>query len=168
MLMLKTILHHLQITRFRDLAGTRNAAVIPVSESLANQLIAAFLPPNAAVRDLSIHPEARDHFSVRIGFKAAILPAITLKLVVERQPQLPASPVLTLRMVTLGGLFGLASGAVAGMLPPGIRLDGERILVDLREMAARGNAGGLFDYLTDLQIHTDEGRLVLHANIAIG
>jgi hypothetical protein len=72
-----------------------------------------------------------------------------------------------LRMVTLGGLFGLASGAIAGMLPPGVRLAGERIEVDLREIAAqRGFADG-FQYLTALQIHADEGRILVHVDAAV-
>lgn len=165
--MLNEILRQLQTTRFRDLAGARITAVTPVSEALVNQLIAASLPANAPVRSVSIVPEAGDHFSVRIVAKAALIPAITLKLAVDQQPRLPGSPVLTLRMVTLGGFFGLASGVIAGMLPPGIRLEGERILVDLRAMAAQHGASDLFDYLTDLQVHTDEGRVVLHVDAAV-
>ena len=161
------ILRQLQNTRFRDLAGSRVTAVTPVSEDLVNQIIAASLPANAPVQSATIRPEAGDRFSVRIVFKAALIPTITLNLAVEEQPQLPASAVLTLRMVTLGGFFGLASGALAGFLPPGVRLNGERILVDLRTMAAQRGAGEIFDFLTGLQIHTAEGRVVLHVDAAV-
>lgn len=165
--MLNEILRQLQTTRFRDLAGTRIKAVMPVSESLVNQLIAASLPANAPLQSVTIRPEAADRFSVRILPKAALIPAITLKLTVEEQPRLPGYPVLTLRMVTLGGFFGLASGAIAGFLPPGVRLDGERILVDLRTIAAQRGAADLFASLTDLQVHTDEGRVVLQVDAAV-
>ena len=161
------LLQHLQSTRFRDLAGTRAAATVPVSEPLLNRLIAATLPAHAPVRSVAVLPETGNHFSVRIVPKAALLPAITLKLVIERQPELPASPVLVLRMVTLGGLFGLASGAIAGLLPPGIQLQGERILVDLRRLAAERGLSEPFEYVTALRVETADGRLLLHVDASI-
>jgi hypothetical protein len=161
------ILNELRTTRLRDFAGARISAAIPVSARLINELIAASIPAEAPVRGVSIQPEGGDRFSVRIVPKMALIPAITLKLLIEGQPRLPGSAVLELRMATLSGLFGLASGAVAGMLPPGVRLDGERILVDLRELAARRSAGDLFDYLERLQIHAEEGRVLLHVDAAV-
>jgi hypothetical protein len=128
---LTEIVHSLRASQFRDLAGARASVSVPVAEALLNTLIATSLPANAPVRSVTVQPEANDRLAVRIVAKAALIPAITLKLAIESQPRLPDSPVLVLRMVTLGGLFGLASGAVAGMLPPGVRLQGERILVDL-------------------------------------
>jgi hypothetical protein len=70
-------------------------------------------------------------------------------------------------MVTLGGLFGLASGAIAGMLPPGVRLDGERILVDLAALAAQKGHGELFGYLRRLEVHTEPGRLILQVDAGV-
>ena len=158
------ILQHLQTSRFRDLTGTRIAATIPVSEALVNRTISASLPPGAPVRSVAIHPEAGDRFSVRIVPKMALLPAMTLKLLIEEQPRLPDVPILVLRLVTLSGLFGLASGAIAGMLPPGVRLDGERIVVDVRTLAAQQGHGRLLDFLTKLHVRTDDGRVVLHVD----
>ena len=161
------LLHRLRMDRFRDLAGSRVTAAIPVSQDLVNELIAVSLPPNAPVRSVTIRPEAADRFSVRILARAALIPTITLQLAIEEQPQLPARPVLTLRMVTLGGLFGLASGIIAGFLPPAVRLDGERIHIDLRAIAAERGAGEFFDYLESLEVHSDDGRLILHANAGV-
>ena len=90
------------------------------------------------------------------------MPAITLKLAIEVQPQLPSNPVLGLRMVTLGGLFGLAGGVIAGFLPPGITLQGERILVDLRTLAAQHGAADVFGYLTAIRVGSEPGRVILH------
>lgn len=162
------ILRQLTTTQFRDLAGARVTADIPVSERLLNELIATSIPAHAPVRNVAIQPETGDRFSVRIVPKMTLVPAITLRLLIEAQPRLPESPVLVLRMVTLGGLFGLASGAIAGMLPPGVRLEGERILVNLREIAAQRGAAEAFEYLTELQVHADGGRLVVHVNAAVG
>ena len=164
---LLVLLQRLRASGFRDLAGARVTAAVPISEGLLNDVLAASLPPNAPVRGVSIRPEAGNHFSVRIVPKMALLPAISLRLTVERQPELPSSPVLVLRMVTLGGLFGLAGGAIAGLLPPGVTLQGERILVDLQTIAAQRGAAEAFAYLTALQIATEAGRVVLHVEAGV-
>lgn len=163
----RELLHRLQANRFRDLAGSRVSATIPLPEDLVNELIAGSLPAAAPVRSVAIRPEASDRFALRIVPKAALIPAITLQLGIEEQPRLPGSTVLTLRMVTLGGLFGLASGAIAGLLPPGVRLDGERIRIDLRAIAAQRGGGEIFDHLTALQIHSEPGRLVLQMDALV-
>ena len=161
------IIDALRASRFRDLSGARVSATIPVAEPLVNALIASMLPAHAPVRSVTVLAEPGDRLAVRIVAKAALIPAITLKLSIEGQPALPASPVLALRMVTLGGLFGLASGAIAGMLPPGVTLRGERILVDLAAMAQQQGHGDLFDHLERLEVHTDAGRLLLLVDAAV-
>ena len=140
-----------------------------MSERLINEIVASAVRPGGPVREVRVHPASGDAFSVRVAPRASLLPSITVRLEIERQPELPASPVLVLRMATMGGLFGLASAAfpIAGMLPPGVRLDGDRILVDLRAIAADRGAADLLEYVTGLQLHTEEGRAVLHVDLSI-
>ena len=162
------ILQQLQASRFQALDGARIAASVPVAEHLLNQLIAGALPSGAPVRTVTIRPEDGDRFSVRIVPKAAILPAITLKLAIEEQPRLPQSAVLVLRMASLGGLFGLASGAISGMFPPGVHLDGDRIRIDLRTIAADHGQAALIEYVTRLNVHSQAGRAILKIEAGIG
>ena len=164
---LTQIVHSLRNSGFRELSGARATATVPVAESLLNSIIRATLPPEAPVRAVTVHPEDGDRLSVRIIAKAALIPPISLKLAIESQPSLPNSPVLGLRMVTLGGLFGLASGAIAGMLPPGVALDGERILVDLAALARQRGHAELFDYLEQLEIHSSAGRIIVRLDAAV-
>lgn len=164
---LTEIVHSLRNSRLSELSGARATATVPVAESLLNRILAATLPPQAPVRGVTVHPEDGDRLSVRIIAKAGLIPPITLKLSIESQPSLPESPVLRLRMVTLGGLFGLASGAIAGMLPPGVTLDGERILVDLAALARQRGQAEIFDYLEHLEIHTSAGRVVVRVDGAV-
>lgn len=164
---LTAIVHSLRTSRFRELAGARATATVPVAESLLNSIIAATLPPQAPVRTVTVHPGDGDRLSVRIIAKAALIPPITLKLAIEAQPSLPDAPVLGLRMVTLGGLFGLASGAIAGMLPPGVTIQGERILVDLAALARQRGHAEVFDYLEHLEVHTSAGRLVVRLDAGV-
>lgn len=160
---LARILQHLQTTGFADLAGARIDATIPVSEALINRIVTETMPPNLPVRQVSIRPEVGDRLSVRLTPRAGLIPPITIKLNIERQPDLPHAPELVLRMATLPGLFGLAGAAlpIGQMLPPGVRLQGELIIVDLAALAARHGASAYLSHLTGLQAHTDAGRLLL-------
>lgn len=161
---LSDTLHHLEATGFRDLAGARVSAAVPISERLVNELVAASLPPNLPVRDVSIRPEANNQISLRITPRTGLLPPMTITLEIEQQPDLPGSPVLALRMKTMGGLFGLASAVlpIANMLPPGVRLDGKRILVDLHAIAAQRGVDHLLKHLTRLTVASETGRVVVH------
>ena len=162
------LLLNLQASGFGDLTGTRIAGTMPLSERLLNEILSASLPPGGPVRSVTIHPETDGRFSVRLVPRATLIPGITLRLAIEAQPRLPESAVLVVRMATLSGLFGLAGGAVSGMLPPGVRLDGDRILVDLRTIAAQHGVADLLDHLRQLAITTHEGRLVLSFDAAVG
>ena len=166
---LTEILGQLQSTQFRDLSGARVTATIPVSGRLVNEIVTASLPQNVPVREVHVQPLAGNAFAVRLVPKAAFLPSLTLKLDIIQQPDLPSTPILVLRMVTMGALFGLASAAfpIASLLPPGIRLDGDRIMVDLAALTARAGAAELLPHLASLQVNTEDGRVVLHAGIAV-
>ena len=163
------ILRHLQSTGFSDLRGARLSGTVPVSERLINEIVASAVRPGGPVREVRVHPLPGDAFSVRVTPTMGLLPSITVRLEIERQPELPASPVLVLKMATMGGLFGLASAAlpIAGMLPRGVRLDGDRILVDLRTLAAERDAADLLPYVTGLRLNTEEARAVLHIDLSI-
>ena len=161
------ILRRLQTGRFQDLSGTRVSGTVPVSADLLNELIAATLPPSAPVRAVTVQPQDDDRLTVTIRPKASLLPAVTLKLEIEGQPRLPGHPILTLRMATLSGLFGLASGAVSGMLPPGITLEGERILVNVADLARRQGHGEFLPLLQKLDVHADRSRLIIEFAAAI-
>ncbi len=165
----RNILHHLQETRFGDLAGMRVSGTVPVSERLINEVVASAVPRGAPVREVRVQPLAGNRFSVRLSPRAPLLPAVTLKLDIERQPDLPSSPVLVLRLATMGGLLGIAGAAlpIANMLPPGVRLDADRILVDLRVSAAERGAADLLQHVTQLRVSTEEGRVVLHVDFAV-
>src|SRR5688572_17700400 len=101
---LTALLLNLRDAGFRDLAGTRISGSIPVSERLLNQLVAATMPKNLPVREVTVRPEPGNRFSVRISPRAAFLPQLTVKLEIEKQPQFPTSPEIVLRMATMGGL----------------------------------------------------------------
>jgi hypothetical protein len=166
---LTALLLNLRDAGFRDLAGTRISGSIPVSERLLNQLVAATMPKNLPVREVTVRPEPGNRFSVRISPRAAFLPQLTVKLEIEKQAQFPTSPEIVLRMATMGGLLGLAGAAfpIASMLPPGVRLEGERIVVDLRELARREGVADMLELVRELDISTDEGRVRVFVDTSV-
>ena len=166
---LYAILRSLQSSGFQDLTGTRMSASIPVSERLINELVTASMPSHVPVKEAHVRPEPGERFAIRLTPKSGFLPALTIKLAIDRQPEFPASPELVLRMATMGGLFGLATAAfpIAQMLPPGVRLDGELIYVDLRALASQRGAADVVGYIRQLRITTEAGRAILHVEAAI-
>ena len=166
---LLAILRSLQATQFRDLAGSQVSARVPVSERLINEVVALTLPTNVPIREARVHPEPGDRFSLRVTPRSAFLPALTIKLTIERQPELPGSPVLVLRMATLGGLVGLASTIfpIAKMLPPGVRMEGDLIHVDLPALAAERGLADVFQYVRQLRVTTEDGRVIVQAELAL-
>lgn len=166
---LLTILHALRSTGFRDLSDARLSATVPVSERLINEIVATTLPPSVPVRELHVHPEAGDGFAVRVSPRSGLLPSLTIKLTIHRQPALPDAPVLVLRLATLGGLFGIAAAAlpIAQMLPPGVRLEGEYVQVDLAAIAAQQGFADVLPFVRALRVTTEPGRAILHLDAAV-
>ncbi len=126
------------------------------------------MPPNLPVRDVSVTPEDGNRLSVRVVPKAMFMPALTLKLDIEKQPEIPTAPVLVLRLATMPGLLGLAGAALPQVLPPGIRMQGEIILVDLQAMARHHGFEEAFAHLREVRVTTTAGRLLLSVDAGVG
>ena len=128
------------------------------------------MPPTVPVREVAVSLEDGDRLSVRVVAKAMFVPALTLKLVIEKQPEIPTSPVLVLRLATMPGLLGLAGAAfpLDQVLPPGIRMQGETILVDLRDMAREHGFEALLAHVREVRVTTERGRLLIGLDAGIG
>ena len=164
------LLARLQSTSFADLAGTRVSARIPVSRALVNQLVARALQERSApVRQIDIRPQEGDRLDAVVTLTLPLVPPLTVGVVVERQPQFPASPVLVLRWSLLGGVGALLSKFFGPhqKLPPGVRLDGDRVTVDIPAAAAGTPAAQLVGYVRRLEVHTAPDRLIVDADLEV-
>ena len=160
-----TLLREQQGDDFPDLAGAEAFATIPISDRLITRAIVQRLPPSAPIRDLEVRAHAGDQFTVRVRLTAAaLLPSVQLRLAIEQQPDLPRSPTLVLGVVSQG-LTGLAISALkfVDVLPPGVRFDGRRFIVNLATILERYGAAQALTYVTDLSVTTVEGRVVVRA-----
>ena len=148
---------------FSDLRGAEAAVTVPVAERLLNEILAESLPRSAAIRDLHVTPLAGDRFTVRARLgSSTLLPPVKLTLAIDRQPDLPAVPILILR-IEATGLMALAGPVLRlfNAMPEGIRVEHDRIHVDLRALARRYGADSYLDHLDEIRVNTVEGSLVL-------
>jgi hypothetical protein len=151
------LLAHLQSTSFADLAGTRVSARVPVSRGLINQLVARALQGRSApVRQVDIRPHEGDKLDAIVTLTLPLVPPLKVAVAVERQPQFPSSPVLVLRWSLLGGLGAMLSKFIGPQqkMPPGVRLDGDRVLVDIPAVAAGTPAAAMLRHVRTLELHT--------------
>ena len=164
------LLAHLQSSAFQDIAGARVSATVPVSRSLLNGLAAqALRDTKTPVRQLDIRPRAGDLIDVIVTVSWPFVPPLKVLLAVERQPQFPGSPLLVLRWSLFGGLGAIAAKFLGAMdkLPPGVRLDGEHLSLDIPTLAAQSPAAPMLQYLRTLEVHTVVDRLVIVVNADI-
>jgi hypothetical protein len=167
---LAALLEHLQASRFRDVAGARASVVVPVSEALLNAVIAASIPANAPVREVAIRPEASNRMLVRVRLtKPAFLPPVNVGVLIERQPEFPGSPELVLRITSLPGLMSFAGAAMSfvNVLPPGVRMTGDRVFVDIPAQLERFGQSHLLPHVRRINVFTEPGRVILDLQAGI-
>ena len=151
-----------------DLAGTHLAGDVSVSDRLVNEAIAEKLGPESAVRDVTLRAEAgRARVTVKVA-RPSFLPPLSFVLSVETQPALPASPVLVLRVGMMPGVAALLGTGISLMhvLPPGHRLEGDRLFIDIAAVLESRGYGWLFPYLRALHLSFEPGRTVCRVEIA--
>ena len=166
------LVRQLRESGFVDVAGAQASVTLPVSDRLVAELARQSVPPSAPVRDLELRARDGNRIAVRVRLaKPAFLPPIAVTLQIIGQPALPAHAVLRLQAVSGGALLSLASSAARflGSLPPGVRLDGDRVEVNLRTLASRQGreAAEAFAFLEHLELHAENGRFVVVARARI-
>jgi hypothetical protein len=155
---------------FPDFSGAHAAVTVPISAPFLNHALSRLLPPSAPVRELELRPESGNRFTLSFRLtKPAFLPRFTISFLIERQPELPSSPVLVLRMERSAALMSIAGPVLRflDLLPPGIAAEGDRILVNVQRLLERQGQAALLSYLENLRIETDEGRVVLSVRVRI-
>jgi hypothetical protein len=163
------VLREQQSANFADLAGAHASWAIPVSDRLLSRIIADRLPPSSEISELQLRAEDGNQVTVSVKLaRLAFLPAVRVRLVIERQPDLPASPILVLRMV-FEGVAALASPALRFLkgLPPGIRLEHDNLYVDLATLLAQYGAADALAYVTALELTTVAGRVIVSGRLTI-
>lgn len=163
------LFRRLRADGFSELRGARAELHLPVPARLLDEAVAAALPASAPVRNVAFAPHAGNRVGIRFKVAAApFLPPINVTVAIEEQPRLPASPELVLRLET-SGLLSMAGSALRFLdaLPPGIRVVGERIHVNIATLLAARGLGDLLTVIDTLEIGTIEGAVVLSARASV-
>ena len=164
-----SVLSRQRAAHFAGLAGSDVRVTLRVSTALLNEIIRAYTSTASAIRGLRVIPQVGNRFDVHLKLeKPALLPALNLTLVIEKQPELPADTTLGLRLTGGGGIMRFAGSAVkafGGGLPSGVRIDGDHISIDIRALLRDRGQAELLDYAEDLAVATEEGimHLLVHA-----
>jgi hypothetical protein len=166
---LTTLFERQRANGFAGLTGSEAHAVIRVSADLLDEAVGLFASSARAVREISVRPRAGNSIDVRLKLAQTFVPSLNLTLAIEQQPQLPATPELVLRITGAGGMLRFAAPAISsfGNLPPGMRLDGDRLFVDLRALLAHHGHRELLNYAEQLEVVTEEGTLIVLAQLRV-
>jgi hypothetical protein len=163
---LVNILSDLRVNRFADLAGSRAAIDLAIPEALINRAVAhALAGSEGRLRGVTVVIRPGYKFHLDLQLSRSIMPSIAIEAVLDRQPSLPDAPELVFRWRTfLPGLAALAGSAASFLakLPPGVRLEADRVFVDIRPLLERAAAADLLPLLSELRLSTREHVLDLH------
>jgi len=151
-----------QRSGFADLAGSEGQGSIRITDRLLNQFIATAMQGTQALREVQVRTLGGDRLQARVVLaKPSFLPPFTIGIAIERQPELPAAPVLVAKLHGAGGLMRLAGAATTflNVLPPGTRMEGDRVFVDIAALLQQRGFGFVLQHADELRVHTEEGAL---------
>jgi hypothetical protein len=163
------LLRQQQKAQFADLGGSEASLRIPISDRLLTRLILSRLPSSIPIKELDLRASVGNQLAVRLKLtRPVFLPALTIRLVIDQQPVLPASPVLVLRVVSQG-MAAMGNTALRFLqgLPAGLQFEGDRLSVNLATLLERYGGEAALEYFTSLEVSTDERHLIISARAAI-
>ena len=155
-----------------EIAGTSLVGEIPIRDTLINRLIARRLEGHPHIASVHVTLFEADEALVRVEPRTRLLPSIPVAVRIEQQPDLPRDAVLRLRWSLPGsGAFTLVAKAVAGYIrtmPPGVQLDGDVIVVDLRMLLRARGMEEVLELLHRVAFHTRPGAVLVQLQAGLG
>lgn len=152
--------------RFEELTGAHVSGELPLTDALVDRAIADRLGRSAHVAAVHVHARDGDALDVHVTLRGVpIVTSVPVSLRIIRQPVLPASPVLEMEwsVAGLGALARMAGPFITRMvtLPPGVRIDRDRIAIDLAHVLQAQGLADVLRPITRLEVHTRDGRIVV-------
>jgi hypothetical protein len=151
---------------FSELQGATVEASIPVPQRLINELIAEMVKGNKNVVSVqaAIHPQNR----ISVDAKTTVLPwPLTLKLKLDRSVDLASYPSPKIRAWMENNLLLGSLGSMLNVLPEGIKLYGNQIVIDLGAFLRTAEQKRLLKLVKSVGIRTEEGKIILDAKLEI-
>ena len=155
-----------------EIAGTSMVGEIPIRDTLINRVIARRLDGHSHVASVHVTLLDADEALVRVEPRTRLLPSIPVALRIEQQPDLPRDARLRLRWSLPGsGAFTLVAKAIASYIktmPPGIQIEGDVIVVDLRTLLRARGLDEVLGLLHRVAFHTRPGALLVQLQAGLG
>lgn len=151
--------------RLEGLAGSVVSGEVPITADVVNRLIASKLTrPDIPIVNAEVVIMEHNAFTVHLRPRAPI-PLLRVDVQIDQQPELPGQPLIGMRWALRGlGPLGLLAGPVMGYLkalPPGIRLDGDRVWVNIEEILRQRGLGDVVPLLTGVRVTTRAKQFVI-------
>jgi hypothetical protein len=153
-------------THLEGLAGGVVSGEIPLTVEVINRMIARKLAasPSSPVTTAEVEAHETETFTVHLRVRAP-LPAFKIDVRIDHQPQLPRDSTMGLRWSVRGlGPLGMFAAPIASYfkgLPDGLRLEGDRVWVDLHTLLRAQGLGELVPLLSGVRVITRERRFVI-------
>jgi hypothetical protein len=155
----------------REFAGANVSGGIPLSDDFVNRLIAGRLANHPQLSAVRVQAQEGDTIAVQVVPRLRIMPPLRIVARIERQPELPQHPYLLLHwtMPSAGPLALFAAPVLSYFkaMPPGIRMDGDRLAIDLRELLRARGLEDVLGFIRALAIHTQPGGFVARFELGI-
>ena len=152
-------------TNFEQLAGGHVSGELPLTDAVVNRVIADKLGGSSGpVTAVHVHAQDGDTLHVDLALQGVpMISSVPITARIDQQPVLPHSPVLglTWSLAGLGALARIAAPFVARVktLPHGIRIEGDRVLVNVADILRAQGQEEALRYVTGLQVHTRDGQI---------
>jgi hypothetical protein len=153
-----------------ELAGSKLAGEMPLTEALVNRMIAERLSQHPQIAAVSVRAQQDDTIAIQVVPRARLMPPMNITARIERQPEFPQNPTLLLRWsMPAAGPLALFAAPLIGYfkaMPRGIRMDGDRIAVDLRELLHSRGLDDAIGLVRKLEVHTEPGGFLVRFEAA--
>jgi hypothetical protein len=151
---------------FSDLRGMTADASIPVPESLINEILAAALRGNKNIDScqLSIHAENK----VTARLRTTLLPfSFNLQLKLDHVVDFASYSSPKVRAWLENNLLLGKLGALFKLLPEGIKLYGNQLVVDLYSFLQTPQQRRLLELVKSIGIRTEESKIIFSVKINV-
>jgi len=154
-----------------EITGGTLSLDLPIPDGVINRLVTSAIERSQGpVRSVRIESGEDDRFLAHVTVRGPrLIPELKVLAVIERQPELPQSPVLMLRwsLPGMGPLAMIAAPFLSNLkdLPPGIRIDGEHAFVNVAELLRARNLGDLVPLISRLELGTKTGRAIVRLEL---
>lgn len=147
-------------SNFSDLSGAVLEASIPVPQSLLNEIAVSALKGNESISTMQVEVHAENRLSLQI--KTTLLPWIlNLKLKLDHSVDLASFSSPKIRAWLENNRVLGSLGSLFNVLPEGVRLYGNQVVVDLGAFLPMPEHRRMLDLVKSVNVRTEENILIL-------